>query len=114
MDDLRTDFHTPSPLERAVMRRVRTVHAARLSGGVLLALAFFALSLWGIGREVFVAQVLRNMPSPTHVLAALRFFADAFLTTTGAVQLLSSLALVAFFWLLERSVRSLHSFARFA
>ena len=92
-------------IERAVMSRVRTVHAVRpLLSGAMLALALVSLSLWGIGREVWVAKVLENAPHQS-LAAAGHFLIVAFLNTRFAVQALIALTLAATVWLARETAR---------
>lgn len=79
-----------------VLSRVRTIHALRpfISQGTL-SLAVFAGALWGIGREVWVAKIVSNMPSLTDIAGLSNFFLNAFLTTSFSVQMLSVLVIVA-------------------
>lgn len=87
-----------SAIERVVMRRVRMAHALRplLSGGAL-ALAIFVFALWGIGREVWVAQVFANAPH-AGILASFKFFLYAFENTRITVQALSLAAFFGMLW----------------
>lgn len=96
-------------IQQNVMRRVRFVHAVRpfvsnAAGAVVL----LGLSLYMLGREVFVAQVFRNMPAadPT---AVLRFAETAFLNTSFVVQTLTVLAALAGLWLVRECTRLLAS-----
>lgn len=86
-----------------VMRRVRFVHAVRLASSLVAAFALLGISLYLLGRQVFVAQVMRNMPADA--AAMLRFFEAAFLNTTFLVQALTVLALLAGLWLLRECAR---------
>lgn len=81
------------------MRRVRIIHSVRIAAPVLAASVLLALALWGIGREVWVAKVLENMPSYADVPGVLGFLSGAFLHTELAVQVLSILVLGALLWL---------------
>jgi len=90
------------------MRRVYFVHAVRpflsnAAGAVVL----MAASLYLLGRQVFVAQVFRNMPSTSDYAALLRFFEAAFLNTSFVVQLLTVLAALASVWLVRECTRLL-------
>lgn len=97
------------------MRRVRFVRYARpFVSNAAGAVALLAFSLYLLGREVFVAQVLRNMPEPADLSALLRFIEDAFLTTNSAVQILTILAGVAGLWLARECVRLLSPNQSFA
>lgn len=97
-----------SSIHMTVMRRVHRVHALRvLSSAPIVSALVFALALWGIGREVWVARVFENMPSLAHADAVGRFILAAFMNTESVVQVLSVLALIAFVWLARNSVRVL-------
>ena len=96
----------PSPLESAVMRRVYAAHAVRpLLSGAMLALALASLSLWGIGREVWVAQVFSNAPSFADFSATAHFWLAAVANTRLIVQTLLALALAATVYLARESAR---------
>ena len=88
-----------SSVSRTVMRRVRTIHALRpFFSTATLASLLFLLAVWGIGREVWVAHVLQNMPSMQNVTSVARFFASAFMSTRFIVQVLAVVAVAAFVW----------------
>jgi hypothetical protein len=90
------------------MRRVRSIHAMRAAAsGIGVSFVLLVVSLYFIGREVWVARVFENMPSAGHVTAVLRFFASAFITTDAAVQALTLLSAIAVLWLLRELVRLL-------
>lgn len=80
-----------------------------MAGAVVL----FGLSLYLLGREVFVAQVFRNMPS-ADVIAIIRFMEAAFMNTTFMVQTLTVLAAIAGLWLVRECVRLLDVEVRYA
>lgn len=81
------------------MRRVRFAYAVRpFLSNAAGAVALLGLSLYMLGREVFVAQVFRNLPS-TDPSIVFRFMESAFLNTSFAVQTLTVLALLAGLWL---------------
>lgn len=85
-----------SAIERVVMRRVYRVRALeRFIAPASLALVLLLLSLWGIGREVWVARVFENAPSFTDVSASLRFWLGAVINTRLVVQALMAVALIA-------------------
>lgn len=86
-------------IEQVVMRRVRTVRTLQfLTSGAVVAPLLLAASLYAIGRLVFVAQVVRNMPSSADVVALARFFTSAFLHAEFLVQAFTALAALAFAW----------------
>ncbi|MES2225397.1 MAG: hypothetical protein V4480_01130 [Patescibacteria group bacterium] len=92
---------TDSRIKRNVMRRVHAVHTMRLAASITLPLLVLVASLYGIGREVWVARVFANMPSLADVSAVISFFASAFASTHLAVQLLILLSIAATFWVLR-------------
>ena len=90
----------PDPrILHTVMRRVRTIHRVRTIAPIAVACGLFLFALWGIGREVWVAKVLENMPSVWNVPQVLGFASSAFLHTELAVQILLITALAALVWL---------------
>ena len=103
-----------SNIHTNVMRRVRFVHAVRpFISNAAGAVALLGLSLYMLGREVFVAQVFRNMPSADPA-AVLRFMEAAFLNTTFVVQAVTVLAAVAGLWLARECARVVGQAFRFA
>ncbi len=99
---------THSSIHTNVMHRVRTIHTLRpLLSEAMLAFVLFAVALYGIGREVWVAKIIANMPSATNVAALTRFMVAAFLNTHFIVQALTVLALAAFVWLAHEMARTL-------
>jgi hypothetical protein len=95
-------------IERVVMRRVHTMRVLRLffSNGALASYVFI-LALWGIGREVWVAQVLQN--APTNFFALPNFYLAAFTHTRFVVQTLSLITLAAVIILARETARSISS-----
>ncbi len=101
----------PSSIEHVVMRRVRAAHLLRpLVSTSVLAVAVFALALWGIGREVWVAHVFQNVPQSGGLFALLRFYLSAFENTRIIVQALTLTTLVALVYLARETARNLTSF----
>ncbi len=100
-------------IQEVVMRRVHRINHMRplLSTGTL-AFVVFGFALFAIGREVWVAKVLQNMPSMTDVLAVVRFFEAAFINTRFGVQVLIVIALAALIWLARELVRYVASAVR--
>lgn len=95
-------------IEKSVMRRVHTIHALRpfVSGGALSAVVA-VLTLYGIGREVWVARVFENAP---HAASALpQFYLSAFTNTDVVVQALSLLALVSVMYLARETAKLITS-----
>ncbi|MEK7080103.1 MAG: hypothetical protein AAB883_00125 [Patescibacteria group bacterium] len=104
-----------SLIHKNVMRRVRTIHALRpFASTTALSVVLFLVAVWGIGREVWVARVVENMPSLADIGAVLRFVIAAFANTDIIVQSLSVLALAAFLWLIADGVRNLRLAPRLA
>lgn len=104
-----------SKIHTNVMRRVHTIHVLRpLMTTTALSTLAFLLALWGIGRQVWVAQVLNNMPSLADGAAVMRFMLAAFAHTEFLVQALIVLALAAVLWLVSDAVKNLRHLSRFA
>ena len=88
------------------MRRVRIIHALRpFTGRLAAAFVLLGGSLYLLGREVFVAQIVRNVPRTADLSALLGFLESAFLNTTFLVQALTVLALIAGLWLVRECAR---------
>lgn len=100
-----------SNIERVVMRRVRLIRllALILSTAMLAGLTSVA-ALWGIGREVWVAHVLQNMPPTGDISALARFWSAAFLNTNVIVQALTLLTLGSLLFLIREIARLLSDF----
>lgn len=103
-----------SSISRTVLRRVRTIYLLRAYAPITAAAALFALSLWGIGREVWVAKVFENMPSLADVPAVLSFYGGAFLGTEALVQILVAASLGALLWLAAAIGKNLRDLPRVA
>ena len=88
----------PSPIEQAVLRRVRRVHRLRpfVSAGALAAVVA-VLALYGIGREVWVARVFEN--SPQDVVGRFWYLVYAFEHTRFVVQALVAVTLTSTIYL---------------
>jgi len=96
-------------IERVVMRRVRFIRILGLIlSTVTLCVLTSIVALWGIGREVWVARVLENMPST--LSATPTFFLAALTHTTLLVQVLTVLTLISFVFLVREMYRALYSF----
>ncbi len=98
-------------IERVVMRRVRLIRILAL----IISTAMFAVlttivALWGIGREVWVAHVVENMPSMSNIGALLNFWVSAFLNTHLIVQALTVLTFISLLFLARETTRFLVSF----
>lgn len=102
-----------SKIKQNVMRRVHTIHAIRpYTSGAALAFVLLGVSLYAIGRFVFVAQVFRNMPAIEDVGAVMRFFVGAFAHTDFVVQALTLLTIASVLWMVRDIGRG--SIGRFA
>ena len=95
-----------SNIEHIVMRRVRIIRilALIISTATLAVLTTIA-GLWGIGKEVWVAQVLQNDPDDIFELPW--FYLGAFWHTSIVVQILIILTFVSFIFLVREFVRFL-------
>lgn len=93
----------PSTIEHVVMRRVHTMraldHALSLT---TLSAGLFVLALWGIGREVWVARVLENMPHSGSLVSLAQFYIAAFGHTRFVVQALTVVSGVSLVTLAQR------------
>lgn len=99
---------TTSHLHTTVMRRVRAIHTLKsAASGVGVSVVMLVLSLYLIGREVWVARVWENMPSIANVDAFTRFFTYAFTHTHFSVQLLILVMIAAAVWFLREIARVL-------
>ena len=96
----------PTNIERNVMRRVRTLRRLRLFFNELTASCFLLLlTLYGLGREVWVARVFQNMPSSGDVFAMVQFYLSAFLRTELVVQVLSLIIFASLLYLVREIAR---------
>ncbi len=95
-----------SNIERIVMQRVYLIRALRfaISSG-MFSLMVFALALWGVGKNVWIAQVFHN--APTHTTDLPLFYLGAFMHTSPVVQILILLSLVALFFVARESMRAI-------
>ena len=95
-----------SNIERIVMQRVHLIRALRfaISSGALSMLVS-VLALWGIGSQVWVAQVLENAPADLVDLP--RFYLAAFMQTSLLVQVLVLLTFAALFYVAREVSRAI-------
>ncbi len=106
---------TNSRIKQVVLRRARTIRLVRpLLSDAFLGSVVAVVSLYAIGREVWVARVLENMPSPANIASFVRFFEVAFLNTSFAVQLLSVLLIAGMVWVARDAVQGLRVSQRYA
>lgn len=95
-----------SKIKQTVMRRVYVMHALRpIVSSTMLAVLVMGVSLFELGKLVFVAQVFRNMPAVEDVPALLQFFLNAYLNTDVGVQLCTVLVLLAVAWIVKDTAR---------
>jgi hypothetical protein len=95
-------------IQEIVMRRVRTIHALRTSAtGAGISVLILVGSLYFIGREVWVAHVIQNMPRITDIPAVMRFGFAAFSHTHPTVQILTLSVIAAALWFLREAYRVL-------
>jgi len=88
-----------SNLKHTVMLRVKAIRLMRpFVSDSAAALVLFLIALYQIGKEVWVAQVIANMPSVFDVSALAQFFVAAFMNTEFVVQVLAILAAGAAVW----------------
>ena len=91
------------------MRRVRLIRILWLViSTATLAILTLILALWGIGKEVWVAQVFQNAPADLVNLP--NFLISAFGNTRLVVQILAILTFASFIYLARATVRALSSF----
>jgi len=95
-------------IEKNVMRRVRVIRILRpVFSGFTVGCLVLVVALWGIGREVWVAQVFRN--APADFLSLPNFYLSAFNHTRLIVQALTILTLASVIYLARETARALSS-----
>ncbi len=101
-------MNNQSPIERAVMRRIRLIRILGLiiSTGVLAVLTL-VLALWGIGKEVWVERVFQN--APKDLINLPNFLISAFGNTRLIVQVLALLTFASFIYLARAATRAISS-----
>lgn len=101
-------MNNQSPIERAVMRRIRLIRILGLviSTGVL-AILTLVLALWGIGKEVWVERVFQN--ASADIMNLPNFFISAFGNTRLVVQILAILTFASFIYLARATARAISS-----
>ncbi len=101
-----TPTMTTTSIHTNVMRRVRTIYAVRkAASGTTLSIAALAVSLYFIGREVWVARIWENAPSLAHLDAFARFVTYAFTHTDISVQAFFVISIFALVWLAREVAR---------
>jgi len=108
-------METPnSRIKQVVLRRARTIRLVRpFLSGAFLGSVIAGVSLYAIGREVWVARVLENMPSPANIAGFVRFFEVAFLNTSFVVQVLLVLLIAGMVWVARDAVKGLRVSLRY-
>ena len=97
-----------SSIERTVMHRVQRMYILRyVFSGVTASCLLLLLTLYGIGRAVWVARVFEN--APQDFAAALQFYLAAFSQTELIVQALTLLTLLSAFYLARATARIIAS-----
>ena len=90
------------------MRRVYAIRTLRyVFSGITASCLLLLLTLYGIGRQVWVARVFENAPADFG--ASLQFFISAFSHTDILVQALSLLALISLVYLARATAHLLTS-----
>lgn len=106
---------TNSRIKQVVLRRAHTIRIMRtVTSGTVVGMVLVLVSLAAIGREVWVARVIENMPAPTNILAVFHFFESAFMNTTAVVQILSVMLVVGVVWAAYDALRQVQGSMRFA
>lgn len=104
-----------SRIKQVVLRRARFIRAVRTAtSGTVIGMMLVIASLAAIGREVWVARVIENMPSPANFLAFVRFFEAAFMNTTAVVQVLSVMLVIGMCWALYDTLCQVQGTLRYA
>mgnify|MGYP000355495208 CR=1 FL=1 len=105
--------HSSTKIKRIVLMRVHSIALLRSALPTYAASAgLLVVSLYVLGREVFVAQVFRNMPNFIDLLGVVRFFEHAFLNTQFVVQVLTVAIAVAALWLARETAKLLSLITR--
>ena len=102
------EITTNSRIKHTVLRRARFIRTLRplLSGTVLGSVAVI-VTLYALGREVWVARVLENIPLQAGIVAVARFFEIALLNTSFAVQVLLVLLIAGIIWVARDTARNI-------
>ena len=95
-------------IENNVMRRVYRIRILyAVFSGVTASCFLFLLSLWGIGREVWVAAVFEN--GPQDLVGRAQYLFYAFLQTDLIVQVLCLVVLGSIIYLAYQTARLIAS-----
>ena len=101
-------------IKTIVMGRVRAIHVLQMFlTTTALSVVAFVVSLWGVGREVWVSRVLQNEPSVSlahfsisNLYALVNFYATAFVDTRLVVQVLVVVSAMALAWFAYSAIRA--------
>ncbi len=92
------------------MRRVYTVRVLRpLFSGFTAGCVVLTVTLYILGREVWVARILQNMPRSGDIVAIGNFYLAAFSHTNLIIQALTLFAAASAVYLARETVRTLSS-----
>ncbi len=102
-------------IKTIVMGRVRAIHVFQMFlTTTALSVVAFVVSLWGVGREVWINRVIQNEPSISlvhlnlaDISAFVHFYISAFLDTRFVVQVLVVLSVMALAWFVYGAVRTI-------
>lgn len=96
-------------IEKNVMRRVHHIHILRsVFSGFTVGCVLLVATLYGLGREVWVARVFENMPHGD-LIALSRFSLAAFDNTRLVVQALTLLTFASLLYLARETARLISS-----
>lgn len=99
-------METNSRIKIVVLARARRIQLLRpFLSGAMLGSVLTGISLYALGREVWVARVFENIPIQNGALAVTRFFEVAFMNTTFVVQVLSILFVFGVLWSARETAR---------
>jgi hypothetical protein len=100
-----------SDIERIVMQRVHRISVLRIViSGAVFAITIALLALYGLGREVWVAQVFEN--GPQTFSGRILYLVYAFEHTRFVVQALAVICAGSFVYLAREVLRAITASAR--
>ena len=99
---------THEQMKKRIMRRVWAIYLIRRATSPI-ALQTYVMSFFTVQLFVFVSlpHVVANMPSITHPVEFLSFYASSFLNTEPLVQIIAVGFLTSIVWLTRNIVRNL-------
>lgn len=95
---------TPSELRTAVMRHIWVTYFVRQATGPAVLGVAFVLSLFALGRLVFVAKVFENAALHHDIAGYAGYMLNAFIGTQFIVQLVIVLAVTLFGFVVKDAV----------